>query len=131
MLETYAVRQCERYTVGRCKRDRLRPWQRMRRGVRLLDRVMPGWPEYVNQRTLDMGSDSHCVLAQLDSDPDEYMGSYEGGLYRVGLSSGTRHGFDVMDVGAWAVNGRYKRLTAQWVAYLRSALVIKEIRTAR
>lgn len=86
-------------TVARCRKDRLKSWQAMRRGVRLLDCVLsPSWREYVDPWTLDMGHDQRCVLAQVDYyDADAGYGDYSGGLFRVGLDNGRQHGFDIVD----------------------------------
>lgn len=41
---------------------------RVARGVKLLDKRMPGWDERINLHRLDMGNGTHCVLGQLYGD---------------------------------------------------------------
>jgi hypothetical protein len=119
-------------SVVQCRKARLMPWRAMRRGVRRLDTVMPGWAEYVNPSTLDMGHDERCVLAQIDYDEDAGMGTYAGGLYRVGLGHGWDHGFDINARRNWSTtDAAYAKLTAAWRAYLAGRLVIKELGTAQ
>ncbi len=113
-------------TVAQCRQARLRPWQTMRCGVRLLNRVMPDWRGYVNPRTLDMGHDERCVLAQIAYDEDSDIGTYSDGLHIVGIERGWRYGFDIMAM--WGRSDRaYDRLTAQWVLYLTGHLIIREV----
>lgn len=90
---------------------------RVARGVALLDEKAPDWRTQVNPDTLDMCSDTACVLGQI-------YGRYGSGMVALGLTSrtqGTRYGFD-----SWTDRGTLSRsddnetraLTAAWRAEL-------------
>ena len=56
-----------------------------RRGARLLDRLLPGWVQWVNTSWLDMQSERRCVLGQLNPAYQHDWG--EAGGYTLAANS--------------------------------------------
>jgi len=82
--------------------------ERVRAGVELLDRKLPGWWRKIDLTTLDIGSGSRCVCGQLDG------GCWAVLAYR--LLEGDKpssHGFAAEH--SWLlVRREYHRLTGVW-----------------
>jgi hypothetical protein len=83
---------------------------RVARGVALLDEKRPGWSREVNPDTLDMRSNTLCVLGQL-------FDHYGEGLRVLSLGTrieATRYGFDVVSSLYWINRPESDALTEAW-----------------
>jgi len=80
------------------------------RGIKRLDMADAAWREYVDPRSLDIGSEIHCILGQWD-------GSYTTGRQALGISiiASRRHGFHASNL-IWN-----DRLNAAWRRRLATA----------
>lgn len=83
-------------------------------GIQLLDAERPGWKSEVDLDNLDLGSCGVCVLGQI-------FGEYSEGLSELGISVGSRYGFDL--VGG---SGSYLELTKAWKDALGTNNVLVE-----
>jgi hypothetical protein len=105
------------------------------RGAALLDAEDRLWYLRVNPETLDMASQSKCVIGQLHS-PYGRRSAYDVGLDRLGLSRRAvrRHGFDICTVKfrdpASAVDP-YEQLTDRWAALIRDRRAADDVRAER
>lgn len=78
--------------------------QMVRYGMRVLDRVQPGWDERVMLSQLDTRSARSCILGQV-------YGSFAAGASRLGAPS-TVCGCDLPP--AWSTDANHDLLTACW-----------------
>lgn len=93
--------------------------RRVRRGMRLLDAVRPGWESGVNLAAIDVSSDESCVSGQV-------FGSYAKAKKRLNATHGAmrRHGFEAAALyrrGLLAQFESYRKLTEEW----RSAVALR------
>jgi hypothetical protein len=89
--------------------------ERAERGAELLDVTMPGWPNMVDPKRLDIRSACDCVGGQLAGNGQNYITT----MNRLGLRDREQeaaHGFDVVTRNAAhaAVIDEYAALTAAW-----------------
>lgn len=104
-------------------RERKRQYDRFaerkrRRGVRTLDRHLPGWRGRINPATLDMEDHRRCLLGQLFRGGGEEVSGYRRGLFELSEADSWRGAFE------WAVaegfdvdldrDERYDLLTLVW-----------------
>jgi hypothetical protein len=99
------------------------------RGAALLDAEDRLWYLRVNPKTLDMASNSECVLGQL-------FGLYEVGRDRLGLSrrAARRHGFDIYTIAfrdSAPAMALYEQLTDRWAALIRDRRAADNVRAER
>lgn len=75
--------------------------ERVQAGIAVLDELGPeNWRELVDLNTLDMTSESMCILGQL-------YGEYTEGKYALSILAGSDYGFDDRELG-------YPELVAEW-----------------
>lgn len=68
--------------------------QRVARGVKLLDKQVPGWDQRIRLHHLDMASGYKCVLGQLYGDYPRALDALFGSKHGMFLATGTRYGFN-------------------------------------
>lgn len=94
---------------------------KVRRGVELLDREIPGWHERIDLETLEVISTSHCVLGQLFE--DFYVG-YDDFLPHPRIVNVYELGFDADTAGLrdkWAeYPSNCATLTRLWAYVVRT-----------
>ena len=97
--------------------------QAVRRGVALLDRVLPNWRKTMRKHAdqFDLRDGDHCVLGTLEhhsglrrlrklrGDPNHYESAYFRAVARLRIRNGKTLGFDSADLS-------YKELQELWRA---------------
>lgn len=96
----------------------IKPERRVAAGVKYLDEVKPGWVLQVDPDTLNLSSDSYCVLGQVYGrygDAPAVATRYLGARARWAY----RHGFLRSESWKYGVYEDQRALTAEWRRVLR------------
>jgi hypothetical protein len=90
------------------------------RGLKLLDKKMPGWADKIDLATLEMESCDWCVIGQLFGQTEWAGLAYNDGLAVLGIADkGEEFGFDLMDY----FDGQARE---NWNTYWRDAVISRQ-----
>lgn len=92
----------------------MKPYEtEVKRGIKLLDRVRPGWRQKIDPLRLDMDRGCDCILGQIEGHYYDALSNWPELNNRV--ESAAEYGFSVVP----PTKDRFKALTRTWLYALR------------